>query len=162
MSLGVGFLPVRVRSRAAGFSLIDVMMALSVLAVAILGVVSLLLALRARNESSSQARLATRACQEVMELALSQSHVMPLPQWAAYWNVQRFQPRKLFVLDKGLRDGRAIAAEDLRTYAGRIAVRDVSDVEHPGTLWEIAVWVDTTGLTASPIKARLVTRRSSR
>ena len=162
MSEGVGCLPVRVRPRTAGFSLIDVMLALSVLAVAILGIVSLLLALRTRNESSSHARLATRACQEVMELALSQSHVMPLPQWAAFWNVQRFQPRKVFVLDKGFRDGRGIGVEDLRTYAGRVSVRDVSDAEHPETLWEIAVWVDTTGLTPSPIKTRLVTRRSSR
>lgn len=162
MSEGVGYLPVRRPRRTAGFSLVDVMFALAVLAVGLLGVMSLLLALRARNESSSQARLATRACQEVMELALSQSYVRPLPQWAAFWNVQRFQPRKLLVLDKERLDPRNIAQDDLRTYVGGVSVRDVSEATHPGTLYEIAVWVDTTGLTPKPIQARLVTRRSSR
>lgn len=146
--------------RAGGFTLVDVMIALAVLAVAILGVVSLMLALKARNESYSTSRHAVRACQEVLELALAESQVYPLPQWAARWNGQVFQPRKVFVLDKGARDTRLIGENDARTYVGRISVADVSSEEHPGTLYEIAVAVDTTGLTPSPIKTSLVTRRS--
>ena len=147
--------------RTSGFSLLDVMLALAVLAVAILGVFSLLLALRTRNDSFSAGRHAVRACQEVLELALADSQVRPLGDWAAFWDRQVFQPRKVFVLDKGTRDGRPIAAGDPATYVGRVSVRDVSDPERPGTLWEIAVGVDTTGLTVPPIKSSLVTRRGS-
>lgn len=153
-------LTIRGRARRAGFTLVDVVIALAVLAIGVLGVISLLLALKARNESFSTARQATRACQEVMELALAESQVMPLASWAAKWDAQTFQPRKVFVLDKDTRDARGIARSDADTYVGRVSVRDVSDPALPGTLYEIAVAVDTTGLTPAPIKTSLVTRRS--
>jgi hypothetical protein len=136
------------------------MLALMVLAVAVLGVISLLLVLRSRNESSASARHATRACQEMMELVLGQSHVKTMPQLAAFWNVQTFKPKKVFLAEKDVYNPTP-AGEDIGA-CGRVNIRDISDAEHPGSLWEIAVWVDTTGLTTSPIKTSLVTRRSAK
>lgn len=143
--------------RSAGFSLVDVVIALAVLAVAVLGVFSLIVALKARNESHAGSRHATRACQEVLELALAESQVLPLATWAAKWNGQDFQPRKLFVADKDRRDPKI---DDGQNRVGLVTVRDVSEEAFPGTIYEISVAVDSTGLTPSPIKTSLVTRRS--
>jgi Tfp pilus assembly protein PilV len=149
------------RSRSAsGFSLVDVVIALSVLSIGILGVISLMIALKARNETFNTSRHAVRACQEVMELALAESQVMTLPAWANKWDRQTFQPRKVFALDKVKSDATTPGLADANTYVGRVSVRDVSDPALPGSLYEIAVAVDTTGLTPEPIKTSLVTRRS--
>src|SRR5687767_1415381 len=89
------------RPRAtSGFSLVDIVIALAVIAIAILGVMSLLIALKSRNETFNTSRHAVRACQEVLELALAESQVMPMTEWAAKWNASTFEPRKVFVLDK--------------------------------------------------------------
>ena len=69
--------PVRGGSRrASGFTLVDVMIALMVIAIGVLGMMSLLLLLKARNESFNSTRHAVRACQEVLELSLAESRVL--------------------------------------------------------------------------------------
>jgi len=144
----------------SGFTLVDVVIALAVIIIGILGVISLLLALQSRNESLNTSRHAVRACQEMMEVVMTDKMLYPHDVWVDLWNDQRFQPRKVFVLDKGARDPRNIAVDDPATYVGVVTIRDVSDPEMPDSVDEIAVAVDTTGLTPSPIKASLVTRRS--
>ena len=149
--------------RTGGFTLVDVVIALSVIAIGILGVVSLLLALKARNESLSTSRHAVLACQEMLEVVLTDKLVLPHDQWVSTWNKFDFQPRKLFVLDKLKRDSIGAAAKnDFSTYGGKIRITDVSDPELPDSMDEIAVSVDTTGLTPTPVKFSLVTRRSRR
>jgi len=148
--------------RARGFTLVDVMIALVVIAIGVLGMLSLLLALKSRNESFNTTRHAVRACQEVLELSLAESQVLSTTAWLAKWNNAAFIPRKVFSLDKGVRyTGPAVGnANDPAYYAGSVKVTDVSDPAAPGSLFEISVAVDTTGLTPSPIKTSLVTRRS--
>jgi len=148
--------------RASGFSLVDVMIALAVIAIGVLGMMSLLLVLRSRNESFNTTRHAVRACQEVLELSLNEIQILSTPAWLAKWSNASFIPRKIFSLDKGVRyTGAAVGDKtDLAYYAGSVRVTDVSDPASPGTLFEISVAVDTTGLTPSPIKTSLVTRRS--
>ncbi|HEX7899734.1 MAG TPA: hypothetical protein VF950_18340 [Planctomycetota bacterium] len=137
------------------------MIALAVIAIAILGVMSLLIALQARNESFNTSRQAVRACQEVLEVAITESAVMPMDEWAGKWDGVPFEPRKVFVLEKGRRDGNDPVGDATKKFVGRVTVKDVSEPEFPpGSLYEIAVAVDTTGLTPSPIKTSLVTRRS--
>jgi type II secretory pathway pseudopilin PulG len=145
---------------ASGFTLVDVVIALAVVIIGILGVISLLLVLRSRNESLNTSRHAVRACQEMMEVVMTDKMLYPHDVWVCLWNDHRFQPRKVFVLDKESRDARLIATDDPATYVGRVVIRDVSDPEMPDSLDEVAVSVDTTGLTPSPVKASLVTRRS--
>ena len=154
--------PVRGGSRrASGFTLVDVMIALMVIAIGVLGMMSLLLLLKARNESFNSTRHAVRACQEVLELSLAESRVLSTTAWFNKWNDAAFMPRKVFSLDKGVRyTGPEVGDDKSRTYlVGRVKVKDVSDPAAPGSLFEIAVSVDTTGLTPSPIKTSLVTRR---
>jgi len=81
-------------------------------------------------------------------------------EWVGLWDDHPFQPRKVFVLDKEKRDPRAVALDDPDTYVGRVRIRNVSDPEMPDTVDEIAVSIDTTGLTPEPVKVSLVTRRS--
>lgn len=147
--------------RAGGFTLVDVMIALAVIAVGVLGMMSLLLVLRSRNESFNTTRHAVRACQEVLELSLNEIQILSTPAWLAKWSNASFIPRKVFSLDKKERyTGPAVGDQtDLTYYAGRVRVTDVSDPAAPGSLFEIVVAVDTTGLTPSPIKTSLVTRR---
>ena len=147
--------------RASGFTLVDVMIALAVIAIGVLGMISLLLVLKSRNESFNTSRHAVRACQEVLEVSLAESQVMSTSAWIDKWNNAAFLPRKVFSLDKNTRyTGAAVGdKKDLAYYAGSVKVRDVSDPAKPGSLYEISVAVDTTGLTTSPIRTSLVTRR---
>lgn len=155
----------RRKGRAGGFTLVDVVLALAVLSVGVLGVVSLLLMLKTRNEAHSTSRHATRACQEVMELVLAEmraNRANLTAGWLHAWNGQEFQPRKVVVLDKDRPDPTSYPAALGRdtTNCGRIDIRDVSDPAHPQSLYEISISIDTTGLTTPPVKSRLVTRRS--
>jgi type II secretory pathway pseudopilin PulG len=149
------------RRRTGGFTLVDVVIALAVMVVAVLGIISLLLALQSRNESFNTSRHAVRACQEVMELAITEMQVLPLSVWVDKWGKATFVPRKVFILDKKDRAEKGPAGGTRKLhYAGTVSVRDVSEPEQPESLFEIAVAVDTTGLTSEPIKTSLVTRRS--
>lgn len=153
------------RRGAGGFTLVDVVFALALIAVAILGIISLMLVLKARNEAHSLTRHATRACQEVMEHILADfksGHADP----AGKWNGKEFQPRKVVALDKDVPTYQAALTDDTsdghhKYNCGRTFVTDVSDPLFPGTLYEISVSIDTTGLTIPPIQTRLVTRRST-
>ena len=146
--------------KTGGFTLVDVVIALAVIVIGILGVMSLLLGLQSRNESLNTSRHAVRACQEMLEVVMTDKMLYPHDVWVGLWNNQTFQPRKVFVLDKEKRDPRNVWTNDPDTYVGRVVIRDVSDPEMPESVDEIAVSIDTTGLTTAPIKTSLVTRRS--
>lgn len=167
-----GFILNQRAKRTGGFSLVDVVIALAVLAVGVLGVISLLLMLKTRNEAHSTSRHSLRACQEVMELVLAEMKLFHsqgnLAGWTRKWNedIPGWQPRKVVILDKDRPDAteyqgpnpKVLGREE--TNCGHVRIEDVSDPALPNSLYEISVWVDTTGLTTPPIKTRLVTRRS--
>lgn len=157
---------IRKGQKAGGFSLVDVIFALTIVTIAILGVISLMMALRARNDAQSTSRHATQACQEVMEHVLADIRANT-PGWFGKWNNKVFQPKKVVSVDKEKPPGYVEkpfnqgADEESNVYnCGRVLISDISDPAKPKTLYEISVSIDTTGLTQPPIKSRLVTRRS--
>lgn len=169
------------RKGAGGFSLVDLVFALAIVAVAILGIISMMLAIKARNESHSAARVALRACQEYMELILATQKAGIIdpatnqakhfdaagePLWIKTFHDLPFQPLKLVKFDKKIdpapEKDQYIDTVGANPYnCGRAFIKDISDPASPKTLYEISVWIDTTGLTEPPIKTRLVTRRST-
>jgi len=63
-----------------GFSLLEVMIALAVLAIAMIGTLSVLLVVHQHNTATDEASLATKACQEMMEQLLNMTYDTMLVQ----------------------------------------------------------------------------------
>ena len=61
----------RVRVGRAGFSILEVVISMGIVAIAITGTLGVLLAVHQHNTASTEASLAYRACQEVLELMLA-------------------------------------------------------------------------------------------
>jgi type II secretory pathway pseudopilin PulG len=67
-------------------TLLEIMIALVVLSIALLGVLSMMLVTQNHNQSSSERTLASKACQEVMEQVIA----TPYNNLMATWNNAKF------------------------------------------------------------------------
>ena len=114
-----------------------------VLAIALLGVMGVLLVTHQHNTSSSEATLAYKSCQEVMEQLRAMSYDSMLAQ-----NDVPFVARKLH-------PNREI---------GMVQISDISPEAEPDTLVEMRVRIRTGPgqVTRSPVNVELVSRRSRR
>lgn len=112
-------------SSRRGLTLLELMIAMSILAVALLGGVALILALQTHNQSFSDARVAYKACQDQMEYLLHR----PYDQM---WQ------------EAGLNDKKFPVPELHPTaLVGFVRLRDVFPATDPGKVTEIEVGVNT-------------------
>lgn len=126
-----------------GFSLLEVILAMVVLAIALLGVMGVLLVTHQHNTSSSESSLAHKACQEVMEQLRAMSYDAMLTQ-----NNLDFVARKLHPTQP----------------IGVVEVSDVSPAGDPDTKAEMRVRIRTQPgqVTRAPVNVELVSWRSRR
>lgn len=158
----------------AGLTLIEIAIAGAVLGIAVIGSFSLVTAVQSHNQSFSDSRNATKACQEVMELVLVDSHnYSNLATWANKWNTLG-----TVVHDGGFFTPRLHPIDPQGRYElGRVQIRDISDTvtlpnHSPAPpagpyLYEVTVTVqgkDRTGapVTLRPLSVSLVSRRSAK
>lgn len=129
------------RHSQGGFSLLEIMIAMIILAVAMLGVLSLLLVTHQHNQSTSETALAYKSCQEIMEQLQGMNYDDMLAQ-----NGVTFVAKKLH--------------KDLPI--GIIEVTDASPAGDPDTKAEVRVRIQTQPgqITQQPLNVELVTWRS--
>ena len=88
------------KSATRGFTLLELMIALAVLATGILGGFSTVLMIRRHNQSTADLRHAYRACQQMMDLVLTRNGPLSTDgagtpdQWASNWNGKRWEAVK--------------------------------------------------------------------
>ncbi len=127
--------------RRGGFTLIEIVVALMILAIALVGLVSLILAVQTHNQSFSDARMSHKACQEVMELLLGMQYSSMRAQNGVRFIVPVLHPTRQI---------------------GRVTLRDVSPPADPTTITEIEVSVNTQGVGLKPLNVSIVSRRTSK
>jgi Tfp pilus assembly protein PilV len=131
-------------------TLLEIMIAMVVLAIALMGLLSLVLVTQSFNQSAADANVANKACQEVMEQVLATSITN-----ITSWHDSTF-------IAKVLHPSAAV---------GRVLVESV-DPEAPNTLaaggkmYRVTVSIDTSApglkVTQRPVKVALVTWRANR
>lgn len=158
----------------AGLTLVEIAVASVVFSIAVIGSFSLITAVQSHNQSFEDSRLATKACQEVMELVLLDSHnYANLASWADKWN-----HLGTVVQDGGFFTPRLHPIDPMGNFElGRVQVRDISGTvvlpNHSPTppagpyLYEVTVTVqgkDRSGapVTLRPLSVSLVSRRSAK
>jgi type II secretory pathway pseudopilin PulG len=129
------------RRGRGGFSLIDLMVAMVILAVALVGVIGLILAVQTHNQSFSDSRLAYKASQEVMEQLLRLQYTTMRAQ-----NGIRFEVPNIHQTAQ----------------IGVVRIRDAGPPLDPTSITEIEVIVDTQGVGLKPLRTSLVSRRTSK
>ena len=114
-----------------------------VLAIAMLGVMGLLLATQQHNASTSEANLATKACQEVLEQLRALSYDSMLAQNSLTFVAKKIHPSWAI---------------------GQVDVTDVSPAGDPDTKAEIRVRIQTQPgqVSKRPLNVELVSWRSRR
>lgn len=157
----------------AGLTLLEILISSVVLVIAILGSFSLIVSVQTHNQSFSDSRLATKACQEVMEMVLADSHATPnLATWVNKWNTIGTQN------DGGFFVPRLHVADSAGNYElGRVRITDISSTvtipNHSTSppagpyLYEIAVSVNGKArngsqVTLKPLSVLFVSRRSAK
>ena len=158
----------------AGLTLVEIAIAGAVLSIAVIGSFGLITAVQSHNQSYSDSRLATKACQEVMELVLLDIKNFANPaDWMDKWNH----------LDDVYHDGRFFTPRlhepdaDRLYQLGKVEIRDISagvtlpnhaPTPPPGPyLYEVSVRVegkDRRGnqVTLRPLSVTLISRRSAK
>ncbi len=138
------FEPGRARCGQGGFSILEVMIAMVILAIALLGMMGVLLLLHQHNTSMDEASLATKACQEMMEQLVGLD-------WATMW----------------AQNGLAFVAPKLSPTAnvGLIQITDLSGAgagagSSTKAEMRVAIVTQPGQVTRNPITVVLLSRRS--
>lgn len=145
------------RAATRGFTLLELMISLTVLVVGILGGFSTVLAVRRHNQATADLREGYRACQQMMDLVLtrngpSSSDSAGTPdQWASNWNGKQWGAVK----DSGAH----IIAPDWRYGTVRIeAVPNPDPAEPPlPFMYKVTVSLRGQSRTLQPMNVELVT-----
>lgn len=138
------FKPGRVRRGRGGFSLVEVMIAMVVLAIALLGMMGVLLVTHQHNASTDETSLATKACQEMMEQLVGMD-------WATMWaqNGLPFAAPKLSpTANVGL-----VTITDLSGAGGGVGSSTKAEMR-------VAIVTQPGQVTRNPINVVLLSRRS--
>jgi uncharacterized protein (TIGR02598 family) len=124
-----------------GFSLLEVMIAMAVLAIAMAGILGLLLVTHQHNQSASETTMAYKACQEVMEQLQGMTYDEVLAQNGVTFAAKKLHPDQQI---------------------GLITVTDASPPGDPDTKAEIRVSVRAQPgqISKQAINVELVTWRS--
>lgn len=148
----------RTATARAGFTLLEIMVALAIFAIAMMGVVALFMTIFRHNQSTADTRLLYKAAEEVMEIVMT-SHEQKLleqnPDWAGWvgsWNYetdvnvkQKYRP----TLDH----------KDVHPFLDTVKVTDITPGGYAAySLLQIEVTVRSTSrLDPDPQKAKLAT-----
>ncbi|GEM_PF-2887031 len=126
-----------------GFTLLEVVIALGVIAVALMGSLSLLLLTHRHNTSTNETATAYKACQEMMEKLRTMTYDQVKAQNGVGFVATKLHPTQP---------------------VGSVAVTDVSPAGDPDTLVQVVVSIVTPpgGITLRPVNARLVSWRTRR
>jgi len=123
-----------------GSTLVEIVVAMGVMAVGLAGFIGLLAATHGHNESSDDVRVAYQACQEALE-DLVRTPIAELPS----------------------KDGTTflVSGIDPAQPIGSVQVKDFLPTTDPGKVFEITVRVKSAGQTFRPVDVSLVTLRAS-
>ncbi len=129
------------RRSQGGFSLLEIMIAMVVLAVAMFGVLGLLLVTHQHNQSTSESAHAYKSCQEIMEQLQAMSYDDMLGQNGVTFVAKKLHPNLPI---------------------GVIEIADASPVEYPDSKSEVRVRIQTQPgqITKQAINVEIVTWRS--
>ncbi len=129
--------------RKAGFSLLEVVVALGVLAISMTGIVGLLLVSHQHNTSTNETTIAAKACEEMMETLRTMTYAQVKAQNGVTFVATGLHPTQPL---------------------GTVAVTDVSPPGDPDTIVEVRVSITTVDgqVTRKPVNVQLVSWRTSK
>ena len=140
-----------------GFTILELMIALAVLAIGLLGGFSTVLAIRSHNQGTADLRYAYRACQQMMDLVLTRKGPVSgaaantPEEWAANWDNKKWDAVK--------DDGKFLMPSDWRYGTVRIEPVPNPDPAEPALPFMYRVTVSLRGQSATlrPVNVELVT-----